>query len=57
MNEKQRKTNKEKDENTTKYGEFVSSYFTWLSPSEQKKKAQELSKITKEDKKQSSKEE
>ena len=33
-------------EDATKYGEFISSYFAWLSPEEQKKKAQELQNIT-----------
>ena len=29
-------------EDTTKYGEFVSSYFEWITPDEQKQKAKEL---------------
>ena len=40
----------EKDEETedvTKYGEFISSYFAWVSPERQKKRAQELNKMTK----------
>lgn len=43
---------KRKDENiedTTKYGEFVSSYFAWITPEEQKKRAEELNKKTKND--------
>jgi len=34
-------------EETTEYGEFVSSYFAWISLSKQKEKAQELEKISK----------
>ena len=29
-------------EDTTKYGEFVSSYFAWLTPERQKKRAEDL---------------
>ena len=45
-------------EDTTKYGEFVSSYFAWLTPERQKKradeqrqKAKELEQLGKKDKK------
>ena len=38
--------NKEK-EDSTKYGEFISSYFAWMTLEEQKKKADKLSDITK----------
>ena len=34
-------------EDTTKYGEFVSSYFAWLSLDRQKKTARKLENITK----------
>ncbi len=34
-------------ENTTKYGEFVCSYFAWVSLPEQKEKAEELQDMTK----------
>ena len=34
-------------EDATKYGEFVCSYFAWISLPEQKEKAEELQKITK----------
>ena len=34
-------------EDTTKYGEFVSSYFAWISLPEQKEKAKRLENITK----------
>lgn len=33
-------------EDVTKYGEFVSSYFAWLTPDKQKKKAEELEDMT-----------
>ena len=39
-------------EDATKYGEFVSSYFAWVSLPEQKEKVEELQEITKKDKKQ-----
>ena len=34
-------------EDSTKYGEFVCSYFAWVSLPEQKEKAEELQNITK----------
>lgn len=34
-------------EDTTKYGEFISSYFAWVSLPEQKAKAEKLQNITK----------
>ena len=34
-------------EDTTKYGEFVSSYFAWLTLGRQKKTARKLENITK----------
>lgn len=34
-------------EDTTKYGEFVSSYFAWLTPERQKKRAKEIDEMTK----------
>ncbi len=33
-------------EDVTKYGEFVSSYFAWISPERQKKRANEMENIT-----------
>ena len=42
---------KEDKEDTTKYGEFVSSYFEWITPDEQKQKAKELEQLGKKDKK------
>lgn len=34
-------------EDTTKYGEFISSYFAWVSLPEQKEKVEKLEEITK----------
>lgn len=34
-------------EDTTKYGEFVSSYFAWITLDKQKKTAKKLENITK----------
>lgn len=36
--------------NTTKYGEFVCSYYQWLPLEKQKEQAKKLSKITKKQK-------
>ena len=38
---------KERNEDTTKYGEFISSYFAWLTLEKQKEIANKLSDITK----------
>lgn len=39
-------------EDSTKYGEFISSYFAWISLPEQKEKAEKMQNMTKkEDKK------
>lgn len=60
MDKKTKKEGKEKQieygvaevgEDATKYGEFISSYFAWVSLPEQKEKVEELQDITK-DKKQ-----
>ena len=45
-----KKDNKEYDD-TTKYGEFVSSYFAWLTLDGQKERALKLEEITKNKKK------
>ena len=42
-----RRDDVEVGEDTTKYGEFVSSYFAWISLPEQKEKAKRLENITK----------
>lgn len=36
----------EEFEDVTKYGEFISSYFAWLTPEKQKKKANEIENMT-----------
>ena len=38
-------------EDTTKYGEFISSYFAWISLPEQKEKAEKMQNMTKKHKK------
>ena len=43
-------------EDTTKYGEFISSYFAWVSLPEQKKKVEKLENITKKQKSEKNKE-
>ena len=57
---KEERKNKEKQieysvaevgEDATKYGEFISSYFAWVSLPQQKEKVKELQNITKKDKK------
>ncbi len=59
MEEKNKKEQKEKQveygiaevgEDATKYGEFISSYFAWVSLPQQKEKVEELEDITKEPK-------
>ena len=37
----------EEMEDVTKYGEFVSSYFAWLTPEREKKRAKEIDEMTK----------
>ena len=39
----------DENQNVTKYGEFISSYFAWLNLDKQKKNADKLSDITKDD--------
>ncbi len=46
-NYKSKKGISEDKEDTTKYGEFVSSYFSWVSLDKQKEKVDELENITK----------
>lgn len=59
MEDKIKKQEKEKQveygigevgEDATKYGEFISSYFAWVSLPQQKQKVEELQDITKEKK-------
>lgn len=40
------KKNKREKEDATKYGEFIPSYFTWITPDEQKKTVSELENMT-----------
>lgn len=44
---KQEIGNLEENEDVTKYGEFVSSYFAWLSLEKQKSKAKEMENMEK----------
>lgn len=59
MNKEIKKKEKEKQveygvaevgEDATKYGEFISSYFAWVSLPKQKEKVEELESMTKEEK-------
>lgn len=61
MDKKTKKEEKEKQveygvaevgEDATKYGEFISSYFAWVSLPQQKEKVEELQDMTKEKKSQ-----
>jgi len=45
--EKKKIEEKEVAEDTTKYGEFVSSYFAWIPPEKQKEKAKDMEEMTK----------
>lgn len=38
-------------EDASKYGEFISSYFAWISLAKQKERAEHLEEVTKENKK------
>ena len=40
------KEKQEEVEDITKYGEFVSSYFAWVAPEKQKRRAKEMEKMT-----------
>ena len=44
------KNTNEVGEDSTKYGEFISSYFEWIPLPEQKEKVSKLEKITKDKK-------
>lgn len=46
MDKKERIGNMEETEDVTKYGEFVSSYFAWLTLEHQKNKAKKMEKMT-----------
>ena len=45
--EKRKANKKESGEDATKYGEFVSSFFGWITPKHQKEKAEELENLGK----------
>ena len=45
-----KKKDKQEKEDTTKYGEFIPSYFAWKTLEEQKQICNKLSDITKEEK-------
>lgn len=45
------KKEKREKEDGTKYGEFIPSYFTWITPEEQKEEAKKLENMTKKNKK------
>ena len=47
MDNKENKLHPDVGEDTTKYGEFVSSYFAWIPLPEQKQKAEEMNNMTK----------
>ena len=47
MNEKKHNELIEVGEDGTKYGEFISSYFAWVSLPQQKEKVNELENMTK----------
>lgn len=40
----------ERIEDTTQYGEFISSFHQWITPEKQKEKARYLAQVTKSDK-------
>ena len=47
MSKKDKKDKNEEYEDTTKYGEFISSFFGWTTLKRQKQRADELEEITK----------
>lgn len=47
LGKKIRETSEEVGEDATKYGEFISSYFAWVSLPDQKEKVERLENITK----------
>ena len=49
-NEKEMQDQIENSEDTTKYGEFVSSYFAWIGLNRQKNRADELNEMTRKNK-------
>ena len=51
MDKNKKKQYAKENEDATKYGEFVSSYFGWITLDGQKEKVEELEKVTKKNKK------
>lgn len=51
-----RQSEKREKEDATKYGEFVSSYFNWITPKKQKEVVDKLENVTNERKSEKSKE-
>lgn len=47
MDKKQKQIHPEVGEDTTQYGEFISTYFAWVPLNKQKEKAEEMAKMTK----------
>ena len=47
MDKKQKQTHPEVGEDATQYGEFVSTYFAWIPLPDQKRKAEEMARMTK----------
>jgi len=45
--EKRNQNREELGEDTTKYGEFISSYFAWLTLDRQKQNAKQMEQMTK----------
>lgn len=45
-NKKLKNNTNEQTEDTTKYGEFVSSYFAWMTLDKQKEKAKKMENMT-----------
>ena len=45
--DKSKRKNIKLEDDTTKYGEFISSYFGWLTLDGQKEKAKEMENMTK----------
>lgn len=50
MEDKKDKVWRRENEDATKYGEFISSFFAWKTPKEQKEIADKLANITEEEK-------
>ena len=50
MSKKEKQTHPEVGEDATQYGEFISTYFAWVPLPKQKEKAEEMSKMTQQQK-------